>query len=178
MNNENFRRIYEKYREFSIRTACKIVGSRTVAEDICQEVFFHLYEISDTLDFSNERMIRSLIFTATGNKCKDYFKKPWKKHEDVRFGAEEYESVSDERTDPEKMMIRREEMDYRKRVLEKLRRENPMNYDILIKTKYFEIPPDFVAEEYGITRNNVNNRVLRTKKWIRREMEKLMKKRI
>jgi len=81
MNNENFRIIYEKYREFSVNAANKIVKNRTVAEDICQEVFFHLYEIRDTLDFSNEKKIRSLIFTATGNKCKDYFKKPWRKRD-------------------------------------------------------------------------------------------------
>lgn len=175
MNNENFRIIYEKYREFSVNAANKIMKNRTVAEDICQEVFFHLYEIRDTLDFSNEKKIRSLIFTATGNKCKDYFKKPWRKRENYGTDDREYRSVEDEKTDPEKILLRREEMEYRKQVLEKLRREQPLNYEILIKTKYFEIPPDLVAEEYGITRNNVNNRVLRTRKWISKEMEAFRK---
>ena len=83
--------------------------------------------------------------------------------------------MEDEKTDPEKILLRREEMEYRKQVLEKLRREQPLNYEILIKTKYFEIPPDLVAEEYGITRNNVNNRVLRTRKWISKEMQAFRK---
>ena len=48
-----------------------------------------------------------------------------------------------------------------------------MNYDILIKVAYFEIPPEVVAEEYEITRNNVNNRILRTRKWMRKELNKL-----
>ena len=126
MNNENFRIIYEKYREFSVNAANKIVKNRTVAEDICQEVFFHLYEIRDTLDFSNEKKIRSLIFTATGNKCKDYFKKPWRKRENYGTDDREYRSVEDEKTDPEKILLRREEMEYRKQVLEKLRRELPV----------------------------------------------------
>ena len=163
MNNENFRIIYEKYREFSVNAANKIVENRTVAEDICQEVFFHLYEIRDTLDFSNDKKIRSLIF------------KPWRKRENYGTDDREYRSVEDEKTDPEKILLRREEMEYRKQVLEKLRREQPLNYEILIKTKYFEIPPDLVAEEYGITRNNVNNRVLRTRKWISKEMEAFRK---
>lgn len=176
MNNENFRKIYEKYREFSVRTACKIVGDRNVAEDICQEVFVHLYEIGDTLDISSDRMIKALIFTATTNKSKDYLKKPWKKREDLFSGGENCEVAADEKTDPERTVLLREETEFRKRLLERLRREQPMNYDILIKTKYFEIPPDSVAEEYGITRNNVNNRVLRTKGWIRKELEKYRKR--
>lgn len=59
------------------------------------------------------------------------------------------------------MMIRKEENEYKKYVLDKLRRKNPMNYEILIKIVYFGMSPDSVAEEYGITRNNVNNRILR-----------------
>lgn len=41
-----------------------------LAEDISQEVFYHLYEIRDTLELTNERMIKSLIFMATVNKAK------------------------------------------------------------------------------------------------------------
>ena len=31
-----------------------------LAEDISQEVFYHLYEIGDTLELTNDRMIKSL----------------------------------------------------------------------------------------------------------------------
>ena len=50
---------------------------------------------------------------------------------------------------------------------------NPQNYDILMKTKFYRIPASEVAEEYGITTNNVNNRNLRSKAWIIEELEKL-----
>lgn len=33
-----------------------------LAEDISQEVFYHLYEIMDTLDLGNEEKLRALIF--------------------------------------------------------------------------------------------------------------------
>lgn len=178
MKCENFNDIYRKYRGFSINVAHQIIGDEVVAEDISQEVFSHLYEIRETLNFSNEKMIKSLIFTATTNKCKDYFKKSWKKREIYQLDEESYRAVPDERMDPERILARKEEMRYRKLALEKLRRENPMNYDILVKVKYFEIPPEFVAEEYDITRNNVNNRVLRTKKWMKKEIERMQKKRL
>lgn len=50
---------------------------------------------------------------------------------------------------------------------------NPMNYDILVKTKFQELSAAEVASEYGITPNNVNNRNLRSKAWIIEEMEKI-----
>ena len=71
---------------------------------------------------------------------------------------------------------RRETVSYthlRNRALIRLREQNPVNYDILIKVAYFEIPPEVVAEEYGITNNNVNNRILRTRKWLRKELDQL-----
>ena len=74
MKCENFKDIYRKYRGFSTSVAEKVLKDDVIAEDISQEVFSHLYEIRATLDFSNEKMIKSLIFTATVNKCKDYFK--------------------------------------------------------------------------------------------------------
>ena len=66
-----------------------------------------------------------------------------------------------------------EEETYQRLVLRKLRMRNPQNYDILIKTKMHRIPASEVAEEYGITTNNVNNRNLRSKAWIIEELEKL-----
>lgn len=45
-----------------------------LAEDISQEVFYHLYEIMDTLDLGNEEKLRALIFIATVNKTKDYLR--------------------------------------------------------------------------------------------------------
>ena len=60
-----------------------------------------------------------------------------------------------------------------KLVLNRLRKRNPMNYDILVKTKFQELSAAEVASEYGITPNNVNNRNLRSKAWIIEEMEKI-----
>ena len=50
---------------------------------------------------------------------------------------------------------------------------NPVSHDIFVKTKLLEIPPDIVAEEYGLTRNSVNNRNMRTKAWLNKEYKKM-----
>ena len=89
------------------------------------------------------------------------------------FDEEGVEEPPDERGDPEAQLLRMEEETYQRLVLRKLRMRNPQNYDILIKTKMHRIPASEVAEEYGITTNNVNNRNLRSKAWIIEELEKL-----
>lgn len=175
MRNGNFNDIYQKYHRFSVNSARKIVKDEMLAEDISQEVFYHLYEIRGRLDLTNERMIKSLIFMASVNKAKDYVKKSWKQHEYCISEEENSIHFSEENTSLENMMIRKEENEYKKYVLDKLRRKNPMNYEILIKIVYFGMSPDSVAEEYDITRNNVNNRILRTRKWMKKELEKLWK---
>ena len=83
-----------------------------------------------------------------------------------------YEPV-DEKSNPEARILRMEEAKYQKLVLNRLRKRNPMNYDILVKTKFQELSAAEVASEYGITPNNVNNRNLRSKAWIIEEMEKI-----
>ena len=62
------------------------------------------------------------------------------------------------------------------RVFTKFRETNPTNYDILMKTKMLGIPPDVVAEEYGMTRNNVNNRNKRSKEWISRALKEMRRR--
>ena len=80
--------------------------------------------------------------------------------------------LPDHRINVEAQMLRMEKNQYQKMVLEKLRAINLTNYEILIKVKYLDIPPDEVAREYGITRNNVNNRIRRTKQWLMEEMSR------
>ena len=60
--------------------------------------------------------------------------------------------------------------------MQRLRDKNPINYEILIKIKVMGMSPVSVAEEYGLTRNGVNNRILRMKEWMNSELEKLYRK--
>lgn len=172
-SNEDFNKFFQEYMKFSVKVAFRIVRDKAIAEDIVQEVFWNLYKMGEKLDMSNEKKVRSLVFTSTVNKAKDYLKSAYAKRVQCSIDSDDGKEIEDARYSPEAAILRMEEREYQKLVLEKLRRENRMNYEILIKTKYLGIPPDVVAEEYGITRNNVNNRVLRTRQWIDKELKKL-----
>ena len=124
--------------------------------------------------YSRPGRLKALVMKATSNKCMDYYRKASSRQESYTIDDEEnaYEPV-DEKSNPEARILRMEEEKYQKLVLNRLRKRNPMNYDILVKTKLHELSAAEVASEYGITPNNVNNRNLRSKAWIIEEMEKI-----
>lgn len=173
MINENFDAFYDEYQRFSANMAYCMIRDSELAEDISQEVFIALYKIRDRLDYSNRKKLHRLVSKATTNKCIDYFRKYASKQEISLFDERNHVEPVDEKNDPEARMLRMEEKKYQALILERLRKKNPVNYDILIKTKMFGIPAAQIAEEYGITINNVNNRNLRSKAWLIEEMEKL-----
>ena len=173
MNNEEFREFYQEYFEFSKRIAAGIVKSRSTAEDISQEVFCYFYRIRERLDAGNKKKIHALVVLETTNKARDYLRKSHVKRE-VSTLDEVTEREQEKRVESaESMLLGIETKEYVNMVLEKLRRKNWMNYDIFIKVKFQDIPPEVVAEEYGITRNNVNNRILRTRLWLKEELSRM-----
>lgn len=58
-------------------------------------------------------------------------------------------------------------------VLERFREEQPLNYEILIQVKYLDIPVEIVAEEFGLTKSGVNNRIYKAKRWLKEEFRKV-----
>lgn len=144
-----------------------------MAEDVSQEVFYNIYRMGSRLDLDDEQKLHNFIVTATVNKAKDFLRRSYRKRE-VGIGDDAVmESFQDKNCDVESKILHMEKEEYYTLVLQRLRDRNRMNYDILIKIKRLGIPPDIVAEEYGISRNNVNNRVLRTKAWLQSEMSKI-----
>lgn len=173
MTNEDFAIFYEKYYRISFRIAYRIVKDHSAAEDICREVFSKLYEHPDEIDTSNERKLYGFVKTVTLNHAKDFYKKAYVKREFSASAEMACEDMEDKRSNVEATILHMEENEYMKLLLERLRCENRMNYEILIKVKYLDIPPSVVAKEFGITRNNVNNRILRIKRWIEAELSRL-----
>ena len=172
MTFDEFRDFYTKYFKFSTEVAYRVIEDRDMAQDIGQEVFYKLYTIYDKLDAGNERKIAGLVKSASIHKAIDYKRSSQQRQEMVAMTEEMSAVLPDHRINVEAQMLRMEKSQYQKMVLEKLRAINPTNYEILIKVKYLDIPPDEVAREYGITRNNVNNRIRRTKQWLMEEMSR------
>lgn len=81
MTNADFEEIYKKYRGFSKWLAGQLVHNSAIAEDISQEAFASIYNMSEELDLSNERKTGGLVKTVTFNKVRDYFKSPQRQFE-------------------------------------------------------------------------------------------------
>lgn len=171
ITNEEFENIYNKYWKFSIKMAFKIVKDAELAKDISQDVFYHLYQLGDYIDISNEGKLRSLIAVASTNKAKDYVKSSYAKKVSTSDRIEEYEVSVEPGADA--AILRMEKNEYKKMVLMRYRDYNREYYDILMKVHYLGIPASEVAKEYGITVNALHGRILRARLWLKAEFMKL-----
>ena len=107
------------------------------------------------------------------NKAMDYKKKSSFRHE-VICTAEVTEVLNVYKTvDAEEEFLRKEKNKFMYMVLERFREEQPVNYDILIQVKYLDVPVEVVAEEYGLTKSGVNNRIYKAKRWLKEEFRKV-----
>lgn len=173
MRNEDFKSFYKKYYRFSVKIAHRIVKDLSTAEDIAQEMFYSLYRELERVETEDEKKLCALVRVATINKARDYLKSAYVSKVVAAEDNEELEVPASVDNSTEAAVLCMEENQYAKLVLQRLREENRTSYDILMKVKYLDIPPDTVAKEYGITVNNVNNRIMRAKRWIEKELSRL-----
>ena len=68
-----------------------------------------------------------------------------------------------------------EKQKYLSMEIEGLLRKNLINYMIFMRVVMEGVSTEEVAREFGYTRNNVNNRVLRARKWLLAEILRLEK---
>ncbi len=174
MNNTDFGEIYARYRARSKRIAKAILKNDAEAEDVCHDVFMELYNMGDRFDTSNEKKMSAMIITMSEHKALDYCKKGYRKHEYANSdGIELASEISAESNSTvNEMMEVLEAQDSVKMVFRKLRRKNKRNYEIYVRVKLCHIPPEVVAQQFHTTVNNVNNIVMRTKRWLLEEYEK------
>lgn len=71
------------------------------------------------------------------------------------------------------LYLRKEKKEFMYMVLRRFRKKQPINYEILIQVKYLEISVETVAEEYGLTKSGVNNRIYKAKRWLQEEFRKV-----
>ena len=88
--------------------------------------------------------------------------------EDVPQYSTEDEYIQDEQ--------KREEKEFVRKLMERLREENESWYDIVNLIYCMEKPHDQVAKELGMTREVLYNKLYRAKKWLRKKFEDEYKK--
>lgn len=152
-----------------------VTHDESMAEDICQDVFERLYPMAEALDVSDERRVCALVKTATFHRALDYHRKGYRKYEDVNSGKleEAMGRHKDESDGVVDLLLEMESTSYVKYIFQKLRKKDPINYEIYVRVKICDIPVRFVAEEFGLSENNVHNRVMRTKRWLKKEYHKI-----
>lgn len=174
MNSEEFRAFYKRYYEVSVKVASGIVQSRFTAEDVTQEVFLYFYGIKERLDTSCEAKLHSLVVWKTTNKGRDYLRKSYVKRE-VMFDNDVAELQYRTTESAEAALLGMEKQQYLSMAFENLYRKNPVNYKIFMRVVMEGASTEEVAREFGYTRNNVNNRVLRARNWLLDELKRLEK---
>lgn len=173
MKNQTYEEFYLKYRKISKAYAYGIPHDWNMADDVSQDVLYKMYNMRKGLNVDNEKMMYSLIRRSSVNKAMDYKKKSSSRHEfvcteDISEILEVQRSV-----DAEEVILRKEKKEFMYMVLERFREEQPLNYEILIQVKYLDIPVEIVAEEFGLTKSGVNNRIYKAKRWLKEEFRKV-----
>ena len=70
---EDFRKLMDKYRGKSLALAWNILGNREDAEDACQEAFVQVYLNLEKFDFTKN--FKDWFFTILSNRCLDQLRK-------------------------------------------------------------------------------------------------------
>lgn len=175
MENIDFVSIYRKYRFRAFNIGKFILGDEDEAEDVCQDVFETLFRMGRSVDFSDEKKLENLIVRISYHKASDHRKKAFRKYEyansDAILEMTDMRVRKGNRVD--EIVLNLEAAGYLQSIFEKLREKNRTNYEIYVSVTLYDIPTRLVARHYHITENNVNNRVMRTRRWLAREYKKI-----
>ena len=159
MENIDFISIYRKYRSRAVNVANTVLKDKDEAEDVCQETFEILYKLGEKVDFYDEEKLANFISRISYHKAQDHCKRAFRQHE---VGSDDII-----------MIAALEATGYLQTIFQKLREKNRMDYEIYVGVTVYGIPSRLVAEHYHITENNVNNKVMRTRRWLAREYDAL-----
>jgi len=104
-DQDALRRIYEKYEGDLLTMAAHLLGDRTGAEDVLQDVFLRFVESLDTFNLTSS--LKGYLSTCVLNRCRDRFRQNSRSRTVSIESAEEAES--DGQT-PAQTALRREEL--------------------------------------------------------------------
>ena len=127
-----------------------------------------------SVDFSDEKKLENLIVRISYHSIRSS-QKGLRKYEyansDAILEMTDMRVRKGNRVD--EIVLNLEAAGYLQSIFEKLREKNRTNYEIYVSVTLYDIPTRLVARHYHITENNVNNRVMRTRRWLAREYKKI-----
>jgi RNA polymerase sigma-70 factor (ECF subfamily) len=85
-SNENFPLLVQRYKDTVFRLAYSYTKNRFDADDVTQDVLLQLYKTDKA--FESQAHLKNWLMCVTVNQCKNFFRAPWRKHENL----EDYEN--------------------------------------------------------------------------------------
>ena len=175
MKKIDFVDIYNKYRSRVFNTSKIVLHDEDEAQDVSQEVFEILYNMGETVTLMEEEKLNNLVMRISFHKALDHCKTAYRRHEhvdsDVIMAMTDMRVRSGDSVD--EIVLALEAAGYLQTIFQKLREKNRIDYEIYVSVTLYDIPSRLVAEHYHITENNVNNKVMRTRRWLAREYKKI-----
>lgn len=79
--NENFPHLVQQYKDTIFRLAYSYTKNHFDADDVTQNVLLQLYKTNKA--FETEAHLKNWLMRITVNQCKNLFRSPWRKHENL-----------------------------------------------------------------------------------------------
>ncbi|MCI6108934.1 MAG: sigma-70 family RNA polymerase sigma factor [Oscillibacter sp.] len=86
LSNEAFAQTAEKYMDTVFRVAYGWLKNPDDANDVAQDVLVELYKTDKA--FESDAHLKNWLIRVTVNRCKMFFRSPWRRHEDIDDYAE------------------------------------------------------------------------------------------
>ncbi len=161
MDKENYGRVYKEYYRLVAHLAFDILQDYSLAEDVCQEVFFKLHKKIETLD---EERVKGWLLRCAQRQAIDFARKAyWKREVSEGEVWVEKDLVVDYLLEKEDEDGRRQ---FRNFVLEELERKNKVWHDLMVRVVIGKEPATAVAQEYGMTLVNLRMKISRARRWL------------
>ena len=160
-----FEELVTRYQKPIFKIAYRMVGHKEEAEDLTQEVFIHIYQIMN--HFNPEKKFKPWLYRVAVNTCISRLRRKRKvvvlSFDDALTGSADFDNVR--AVSPDKNV----EIQELQREVFRAVLEMPENYRAMIVLRYqLDLTNSEIAETLGITRENVEVRMHRAHKNLRR----------
>lgn len=158
-----------RYQEMVIRNAYMYVKDYYVAEDICQETFIRF---ARNMELIPDTKVIAWLLRVSERIALDHLRKGNRRK--TALGLEEYEEILEDTRymDVSGMIIQKEELKNRKRVLDRLGEAHPLWYEAILMSCLENMDNKTIGAELGVTPALVSKWKERGKRWLREEYEK------
>ena len=169
MKIERFDEIYSKYYKLSLKVAYSVVHDVDLAQDICQEVFIHMFFKLDEID---EKFAKAWILAYRKRIAVDFCRKSYNRHE-VAAGIEADDRRNGAWTaNPEDLILRKELCRRKLKVFYSLKLKNEVWYELIRRISVNEENPVSVASDFGISVAYMRTQISRARHWMSRELNR------